>query len=209
MARYHGPACKLCRREGLKLFLKGAKCATDKCVFNERKNPPGPPSKRRPKLIGYAAQLREKQKVKRVYGVLEKQFRNYFKQSQRMKGIAGENLLQLLELRLDNVLYRMGVASSRAQARNFISQGHVLVNNKRVDLASFRVSLEDSITVSEKMQSNVLVEANTELAASMGLIPDWLELNENGKVAVVVGMPSREHIDIPIREQVIIELYSK
>lgn len=209
MARYHGPACKLCRREGLKLFLKGSKCATDKCVFNERKNPPGPPSKRRPKLIGYAAQLREKQKVKRVYGVLEKQFRNYFKQSQRMKGIAGENLLQLLELRLDNVLYRMGVASSRSQARNFISQGHVLVNDKRVDLASFRVSLEDAISITEKMQSNVLVEGNTELAASMGLIPDWLELGENRKSAVVVGLPSRDHIDIPIREQVIIELYSK
>lgn len=209
MARYHGPACKLCRREGLKLFLKGAKCATDKCVFNERKNPPGPPSKRRPKLIGYAAQLREKQKVKRVYGVLEKQFRNYFKEAQRMKGITGENLLRLLETRLDNTLYRMGVASSRAQARNFISQGHVLVNSKKVDLASYCVSPEDEISIGEKMQKNPLVEANVELAKAMGLIPDWLEVAEGGKTAVITRLPSRDHIDIPIREQVIIELYSK
>lgn len=209
MARYHGPACKLCRREGLKLFLKGEKCATDKCVFNERKNPPGPPSKRRPKLIGYAAQLREKQKVKRVYGVLEKQFRSYFEQAQRMKGITGENLLRLLELRLDNTLYRMGVASSRAQARNFISQGHVVVNSKRVDLASYRVSLEDTITIAEKMQKNPLVEANVALAKAMGLIPDWLEVSEDGKTATILRLPTREHIDIPTREQVIIELYSK
>lgn len=209
MARYHGPVCKLCRREGLKLFLKGQKCITDKCTFNERKAPPGPPSKRRPKLTGYASQLREKQKVKRVYGLLEKQFRNYFFEAQRMKGITGENLLQLLETRLDNTLYRMGMAASRAQARNIISHGHVLVNGKRVDLVSYRVKVSDKITLDEKMSSNAMVAANIELARGVGLVADWLEVSENGKTGTVIKMPARENVDIPIKEQVIIELYSK
>ena len=208
MARYTGPVCKLCRREGLKLFLKGSKCATERCTFNERKNPPGPPPKRRPKMSAFATQLREKQKVKRIYGVLEKPFRNYFSKAQRMSGIAGENLLILLERRLDNTLYRMGVASSRAQARNFISHGHVLVNNKKVDIPSFQVGIGDEITVLERLKAG-LVEQNVELARGMGFIPDWIEADDKGMSAKIIKNPVRDNIDIAIKEQVIVELYSK
>jgi len=208
MARYTGPVCKLCRREGLKLFLKGSKCATERCTFNERKNPPGPPPKRRPKLSAFATQLREKQKVKRIYGVLEKPFRNYFSKAQRMSGIAGENLLILLERRLDNALYRMGVASSRAQARNFISHGHVLVNNKKVDIPSYQVGIGDEISILERLKAG-LVEQNVELARGMGFIPDWIEADDKGMSAKIIKNPVRDNIDIAIKEQVIVELYSK
>ena len=208
MARYTGPVCKLCRREGLKLFLKGSKCATERCTFNERKNPPGPPPKRRPKLSAFATQLREKQKVKRIYGVLEKPFRNYFSKAQRMSGIAGENLLILLERRLDNTLYRMGVASSRAQARNFISHGHVLVNNKKVDIPSYQVGVGDEISILERLKAG-LVEQNVELARGMGFIPDWIEADDKGMSAKIIKNPVRDNIDIAIKEQVIVELYSK
>lgn len=208
MARYTGPVCKLCRREGLKLFLKGSKCATERCTFNERKNPPGPPPKRRPKLSAFATQLREKQKVKRIYGVLEKPFRNYFSKAQRMSGIAGENLLILLERRLDNTLYRMGVASSRAQARNFISHGHVLVNNKKVDIPSYQVGIGDEISILERLKAG-LVEQNVELARGMGFIPDWIEADDKGMSAKIIKNPVRDNIDIAIKEQVIVELYSK
>lgn len=208
MARYTGPVCKLCRREGLKLFLKGSKCATERCTFNERKNPPGPPPKRRPKLSAFATQLREKQKVKRIYGVLEKPFRNYFSKAQRMSGIAGENLLILLERRLDNTLYRMGIASSRAQARNFISHGHVLVNNKKVDIPSYQVGIGDEISILERLRAG-LVEQNVELARGMGFIPDWIEADDKGMSAKIIKNPIRDNIDIAIKEQVIVELYSK
>jgi small subunit ribosomal protein S4 len=208
MARYTGPVCKLCRREGLKLFLKGSKCATERCTFNERKNPPGPPPKRRPKLSAFATQLREKQKVKRIYGVLEKPFRNYFSKAQRMSGIAGENLLILLERRLDNTVYRMGVASSRAQARNFISHGHVLVNNKKVDIPSYQVGIGDEISILERLKAG-LVEQNIELARGMGFIPDWIEADDKGMSAKIIKNPVRDNIDIAIKEQVIVELYSK
>lgn len=208
MARYVGPVCKLCRREGLKLFLKGSKCATERCTFNERKNPPGPPAKRRPKQSAFATQLREKQKVKRIYGVLEKPFRNYFAKAQRMSGIAGENLLMLLEKRLDNTLYRMGIASSRGQARNFISHGHVYVNGGKVDIPSYQVSIGDQISVHEKMQAG-LIEQNVELARGMGFIPDWIEADDKGFSGKIVKNPARDNIDISIKEQVIVELYSK
>lgn len=209
MARAIGPACKLCRREGLKLFLKGQKCMTDKCVFNKRKNPPGPPPKRKPKPSGYATQLREKQKVKRVYGVLERPFRNYFEKANRMQGITGENLLMLLERRLDNSLYRMGIASSRSQARNFIIHGHILVNDRRVDIPSFKVSIGDKVSLGAKLQGNKVVGDNVEMAKNAGLIADWIELSEDGKSAKIVKMPVRENVDIPIKENVIVELYSK
>lgn len=209
MARGIGPACKLCRREGLKLFLKGQKCMTDKCVFNKRKAPPGPPPKRRPKASGYALQLREKQKVKRVYGVLEKPFRNYFDHATRQNGITGENLLIMLERRLDNSLYRMGIASSRAQARNFIAHGHIKVNEHRVDIPSFKVSIGDTITLDEKLRTNKVIVDNIEISKNAGLIADWMELGEDGKSAKVVKMPIRENVDIPIKENVIVELYSK
>ncbi|MCS6984187.1 MAG: 30S ribosomal protein S4 [Leptospiraceae bacterium] len=209
MGRYIGPVCRLCRREGLKLFLKGRKCSTEKCVFNHRKNPPGPPPRRKPKNSGYTVQLREKQKVKRIYGVLERQFRNYFEKAQRMKGITGENLLVLLERRLDNAVYRAGFASSRAQARNFVSHGHIRVNGKRVDISSYLVEVGDVISVHESLKDNEILKANVEFARGMGLIPDWLDLAEDGTSAKVLKLPTREHVDIPIKEQVIIELYSK
>lgn len=209
MARYRDSVCKLCRREGLKLFLKGERCLTEKCSFNDRKNPPGPPPKRRGKIMGYAAQLREKQKVKRIYGVLERPFRNYFKKALRMKGITGENLLILLERRLDNTLYRMGLASSRAQARNFISHGHVLVNGKKVDIASFQVGVEDKVTFNDKLSSGELIQKNIEMASSVGVVADWVEVSEDGKYGIVKKLPLRENVDIPIKEQVIVELYSK
>lgn len=209
MARAIGPACKLCRREGLKLFLKGQKCMTDKCIFNKRKNPPGPPPKRKPKMSGYATQLREKQKVKRVYGLLERPFRNYFESASRQRGITGENLLILLERRLDNTLYRMGVASSRAQARNFITHGHIRVNDRRVDIPSFKVSIGDLIGLGEKLKTNKVIAENVEMSKNAGLIADWMELGEDGKSAKVVKLPSRENVDIPIKENVIVELYSK
>ena len=209
MARYTGPVCKLCRREGLKLFLKGSRCVTEKCSFNDRKNPPGPPPKRRPKMSGYGSQLREKQKVKRVYGILERQFRNYFETAQRMKGITGENLLMLLEKRLDNTIFRMGIASSRAQARNFVSHGHVLVNDKAVDISSFQVKVGDVISLGEKLKKADIIDANIQLARGVGLIADWCEMSEDGKTGKIVKLPVRENVDIPIKEQVIVELYSK
>lgn len=209
MSRYRGPVCKLCRREGLKLFLKGQKCLTDSCIFNTRKSPPGPPTKRRSRMTGYLAQLREKQKVKRVYGVLEKPFRNYFNKAQRMKGITGLNLLMLLELRLDNLLYRMGIAFSRAQARNFISHGHVYVNSQRVNVASYQVSIGDKISLGQKLRSSDFVTSNIELSKGVGLVVDWVELDSDAKGGTVTSLPTREHIDIPIKEQIIVELYSK
>jgi len=209
MARYRGPVCKLCRREGLKLFLKGQRCLTEKCSFNERKNPPGPPPKRRPKLSGYGTQLREKQKVKRIYGVLERPFRNYFQKAQRMSGITGENLLLMLERRLDNVVFRMGIAASRSQARNMISHGHIKINGHRVDIASLQVKTGDSIELSEKQQKSTIIEANIEMARGIGVIADWFEMAEDGKSGKVIKSPVRENIDIPIKEQVIVELYSK
>ncbi len=209
MARYREGVCKLCRREGLKLFLKGERCLTEKCTFNDRKNPPGPPAKRKAKLVGYAAQLREKQKVKRIYGVLERPFRNYFTKALKMKGITGENLLILLERRLDNTLYRMGFATSRAQARNFISHGHVQVNDRRVDIASFQVSIDDKISFNQKMNHGELVKENLKMAMSVGVIADWVEVNDDQRIGIVKRLPARENVDIPIKEQVIVELYSK
>lgn len=209
MARYLGPVCKLCRREGLKLFLKGSRCATEKCAFNHRKAPPGPPAKRRPKLSGYAMQLREKQKVKRIYGVLERQFRNYFVKANRMKGIPGENLLALLERRLDNTLYRLGIASSRAQARNFISHGHTVVNGHRVNIASYQVAPGDMIAIDDKLKAKSIVSGNVELARNMDLVASWLELADDGYSGKVVKLPARENVDIDVKEQVIVELYSK
>ena len=209
VARYRGPVCRLCRREGLKLFFKGQRCLTEKCAFNDRKSPPGPPTKRKPKNSGYALQLREKQKVKRIYGVLEKPFRNYFKKAQRMKGITGENLLVLLERRLDNTIYRMGIASSRAQARNFIAHGHIQVSGRKVNIPSFQVDVDHNISVSEKKKESLLIASNIEVARGIGLIGDWLEMDADGKSGKIIRLPSRDNIDIPIKEQVVVELYSK
>ena len=209
MARYIGPVCRLCRREGVKLFLKGQKCLTEKCPLTRRKTPPGQPPQRRPRISLYAMQLREKQKVKRFYGVLEKQFRRYFAQAQRMKGLTGENLLILLERRLDNVLYRGGLAASRRQARNFIVHRHVLLNGKKMDIPSYLVKVGDEISLTEKMKNSEIIQQNIELAQGVGLIPEWLELIEDERKIRVKELPRREHVDLPVEEHLIVELYSK
>ena len=210
MSRYVGPVCKLCRREGLKLFLKGSRCLKkDKCSFEERKTPPGQPPKRRPKLTDYAIQLREKQKVKRVYGVRERQFRRYYEKAARMKGITGENLLQLLERRLDNTLYRMGLASSRAQARNFIAHRHVLLNGHKANIASQLVNPGDVISMHDKFKKSPVLEENVKLAQGAGSVPEWVEVEHDKLSGSVRSYPGREAVDIPIKEQIIVELYSK
>lgn len=210
MARYTGPVCKLCRREGLKLFLKGSRCLNkDKCSFEDRKSPPGLPPKKKGKVSEYSSQLREKQKVKRIYGVLEKQFRDYFEKANHMEGITGEILLQLLERRLDNVVYRMGFASSRAQSRNFINQGHVLVNGIRVNIPSFQIKVGDVIGFKEKFQKNPLIDQNVKFAQSLNRNPGWLTPDYSKISGEVISLPKREHVDLPVKEQVIVELYSK
>lgn len=208
MARYLGPKAKLSRREGTDLFLKSARRPIgDKAKFDSKPGQHGRTSGSRTSDFGL--QLREKQKVKRVYGVLERPFRNYFESASRMRGITGENLLILLERRLDNSLYRIGLASSRAQARNFIVHGHIQVNGRRVDIPSFKVSIGDTISLGEKLKANKVLAENVEMSKNAGLVADWMELSEDGKSAKVVKLPSRENVDIPIKENVIVELYSK
>jgi small subunit ribosomal protein S4 len=210
MARYTGPVCKLCRREGLKLYLKGSRCLNkDKCSFEDRKTPPGPPGKRKAKVSEYSTQLREKQKVKRIYGVLEKQFRDYFEKANHMGGITGETLLQLLERRLDNVVYRLGFASSRAQSRSFISQGHVIVNGVRVNIASYQVRVGDVVSFKEKITKSPIVDQNVKLAQSLNRSIGWLSPDYTKFNGQILSLPAREHVDLPIKEQVIVELYSK
>lgn len=210
MARYTGSVCKLCRREGLKLFLKGSRCLNkDKCAFEKRKTPPGLPPKRKGKVTDYSLQLREKQKVKRIYGVLEKQFRRYFDKANHIEGITGETLLQMLERRLDNVIYRLGYASSRAQARAMISQGHIDVNARRVDIASFQVKVGDKVSIKESFRKSAQLEENIKLAQSMNRHPSWLSPDYTNFTSEILSLPTREHIDLPIKEHVIVELYSK
>jgi len=210
MARYTGPVCKLCRREGLKLYLKGTRCVNkDKCSFEDRKSPPGLPPKKKGKVSEYSSQLREKQKVKRIYGILEKQFRDYFEKANHSGGITGEILLQLLERRLDNTIYRMGFASSRSQARNFINQGLVKVNNVRVDIPSYQIKVNDTIGFKEKFQKSSLLDLNIKFSQSINRTPSWVESDFPKFEGKVLDLPKREHIDLPIKEQVIVELYSK
>lgn len=206
MGRYIGPTCRLCRREGMKLYLKGDKCYTDKCPVARRGYAPGQHGQEKKKLTNYGMQLREKQKLKRYYGVLERQFVRYYEEAERMKGITGENLLQLLERRLDNVVYRLGFAASRQQARQLVSHGHIEVNGKKVDIPSFLVKPGDVISVREKSRSMELIKNNLEVSRN---VPDWLELNKDAFEGRVVSLPRREHIDLPIQEHLIVELYSK
>ena len=207
MARYTGASCRQCRREGMKLFLKGDRCFTDKCAFVRRSYAPGQHGASKKKMSNYGIQLREKQKVKRIYGVLETQFRNLYERAEKMAGITGENLLSLLERRLDNVVYRMGLASSRKEARQLVGHGHFLLNGHKADIASITVKPGDVITVKERSKSSAkfkaLVENNTRIA------PKWLETNLDEMSAKVVANPSREDIDLEIAEHLIIELYSK
>ena len=207
MARYKDEQCRICRREGQKLFLKGSRCYSDKCSVTRRNYAPGQHGQKRTKLSEYGTQLREKQKTRSFYGVGEKQFRKYFEMASNKKGITGTNLLQILESRLDNVVYRLGLGVSRPQARQIVTHGNIEVNGVKTDVASYLVKPGDVITVKERSKSSAkfkaLVEANTKVA------PKWLETNLEEMSAKVVALPAREDIDLPIEEHLIVELYSK
>ena len=208
MARYTGPVCRLCRREGMKLFLKGERCYTEKCGIEKRNMPPGQHGRRRAsKMQGYGVQLREKQKVKRIYGVLEDQFRRYFEMADRTRGITGVTLLQLLERRLDNATYRMGFATSRAQARQLVRHGHFLVNGKKVDIPSYSLKAGDVVSVRQTSRENPAILHAVGEVKGRG-IPEWISL-EGELGAKVMSMPTREQINLPVQEQLIVELYSK
>jgi small subunit ribosomal protein S4 len=206
MARYTGPDCRQCRREGMKLFLKGDRCYTDKCAFSRRGYAPGQHGASRKKLSNYGLQLREKQKAKRIYGILEKQFRTYYERAEGMKGVSGENLLKLLEMRLDNVVYRLGYGNSRTEARQLVNHGHFLVNGKKVDIASFKVSVNDVITVSEKSRAS---ERFKVFAENPKTLPNWLAATPENFEGRIVSEPARTDIDVPVNETLIVELYSK
>ena len=208
MARYTESVCRLCRREGMKLFLKGDRCFKDKCAIERRNYPPGQHGRRRSKLLGYGIQLREKQKVKRIYGLLERPFRLTFQRAERRKGITGSNLLQELERRLDNVVYALGFAASRAQARQLVRHGHVTVNSRKVTIPSFRVSKGYVVTIKDKSRSNEQIKASVETARARG-VPAWLDLSPETFSGTVLELPNREDIKLPIQEQLIVELYSK
>lgn len=208
MARNRGPVCRLCRREGLKLFLKGERCFKPSCAIEQRGYAPGQHGNRRTKIEGYGIQLREKQKVKRIYGVLERQFRRYFRESERRKGITGENLLLMLERRLDTIVYRLGFATSRAAARQLISHGHILVDGKKVDVAGYQVRTGQSISLKVASRKNEAIKAAVESARGRGL-PGWLSLDAPNFTGSITTLPRREDITMPITEQLIVELYSK
>jgi small subunit ribosomal protein S4 len=209
MARYIGPVCRLCRREAMKLFLKGERCYTEKCAIEKRNFPPGQHGKtRKAKLAGYGLQLREKQKVKRIYGLLERQFRLYFQRAAGKTGITGDNLLRQLELRLDNVVYSLGFAASRAQARQLVRHGHIEVNGRKINIPSYQGRKGDVIQVREKSRKNDQIRQAVETASGRG-IPSWLELNPDQFLGRVNDLPKREDIRLPIQEQLIVELYSK
>lgn len=209
MARYTGAACRRCRRENLKLYLKGDRCYSDKCSYERRAFGPGQHGQARfRKVSDYAIQLREKQKVKNIYGVLETQFRNYFQKADLQKGITGENLLVMLERRLDNTIFHLGFASSRRQARQLVRHNHVLVNNQKVNIPSFLISVGDVITIKEKSRTNSFLVESMEAVARRG-IPSWLELDKDAFKATVKALPNRDEITMPIQEQLIVELYSK
>ena len=207
MARHTGPVCRLCRREGLKLYLKGEKCYTDKCPVSRRNYAPGQHGKARKKLSNFGMQLREKQKVRRFYGVSEKKMRRYFKEADKMDGITGENLLKLLELRLDNVVYRLGLASSRPEARQLVNHGHFLINGRKVDVPSYRATVGDVIEVKEKSKNSPKFKELVE--KHQGKTPQWLELDTEKMQGKVIAEPAREDIELPIEDHLIVELYSK
>ena len=210
MARYAGPVCRLCRREGMKLFLKGERCYAEKCAIEKRNVPPGQQSRRRRpnKVMGYGSQLREKQKVKRTYGVLESQFRRYFAAAERQRGIMGETLLQLLERRLDNVVYRLGLATSRPQARQLVRHGHVRVNGRRADIPSISLKAGDAVAVRERSAKKASILYAMEEVKGRG-IPEWLEFDAESMTGKVASLPTRDQINLPVQEQLIVELYSK
>jgi small subunit ribosomal protein S4 len=207
MARYTGPVCRLCRRERMKLFLKGAKCDSMRCPVERKPYPPGQHGRGRIRDSEYLLQLREKQKCRRIYGMLEKQFRNLYAVAAREKGITGENLLRMLELRLDNVVFRAGFSASRNQARQFVRHGHVVVNGKRVTIPSYQVRKGDVVTLGAKAQKMIVIRHNLDTIDRA--VPMWLEVEGSDHRATVRELPLREQIDVPVREQLIVELYSK
>jgi small subunit ribosomal protein S4 len=208
MARYTGPVCRLCRRERMKLYLKGAKCDTMKCPIERRPYPPGEQGRARQRQGSeYLLQLREKQKARRIYGLMEKQFRNLYEEANRQRGVTGENLLRMLELRLDNVVYRAGWGASRSQARQLVRHGHVSVNGRRVTIPSYQVRRGDDVTLRDKAREMIVIRHNLDTLDRPA--PAWLETGEGGLQVTVRDLPMREQIDVPVREQLIVELYSK
>ena len=208
MARYTGAVCRHCRREGLKLFLKGERCYTDKCAIERRNYPPGEHGQARPKFSEYSIQLREKQKLRRIYGVLERQFRRYFAMADRGRGVTGETLLQLLERRFDNIVYRLGFATSRAEARQLVRHGHFRVNDRKVDVPSYLVRPGDTITVRERSRQVARIREALELAQRRG-VPEWLEVSAEAFAGSVKALPARADLTMPINEKLVVELYSK
>lgn len=208
MARYTGAVCRLCRREGQKLFLKGERCYTDKCGITRRAYAPGQHGQGRKKLSGYGLQLREKQKARRYYGVLEGQFRHYFEMANKKAGVTGDNLLAILESRLDNVVYRLGFGTSRPEARQLVRHGHFTVNGKKVNIPSYLVKVGDVIAIKEESKSSEKIKNVIEITASR-VVPKWLDLDNNTLTGKVVAVAEREDIDLPLEEHLIVELYSK
>lgn len=206
MAKYINADCRQCRREGAKLFLKGERCTTKKCAMDRRPVAPGQHGMARKKASEYSLQLREKQKTKRAYGLLEKQFHSYYVEAERMRGITGENMLSLIERRLDNVVYRMGVGASRAHCRQIVNHGHITVNGKDVDIPSYQVKIGDIIAVKENKKDNAMFK---ELKGARIVMPKWLEFNTETLVGKIIDNPRRDDIDLTVNEQLIIELYSK
>jgi small subunit ribosomal protein S4 len=209
LARYTDPVCRLCRREGMKLFLKGTKCFSDKCPIEKRNFAPGQHGKdRRAKIVGYGLQLREKQKTKRMYFTQEGQFRNYFEKAARSKGVTGDMLLQQLERRLDNVVYRLGFGMSRRQARQLVRHGHVQVNGRKVNIPSYEVSVGEEIAIRENSRKLVILEQAKDFASHQNA-PTWLEIDRDNLKGRVLSLPKRDEIQMPVNEQLIVELYSK
>lgn len=207
MARYRDSVCKQCRREQIKLFLKGKRCFTEKCSFERKKLPPGQVRVLR-KPSEYALQLREKQKLRRMYGVLERQFRNYFAKAAKKKGITGENLLRMLECRLDNIVYRGGFAMSRPMARQIVRHGHIRVNGKKVDIPSYQVKEGDVVSLKEKSKNLAIIKESLEMSEQHN-VPEWIEVDVENKTIKIKELPTREMMDIPVEEHIIVELYSK
>jgi small subunit ribosomal protein S4 len=208
VARYTGPACKLCRRERTKLFLKGARCESSKCAIERRPYPPGEHGRGRIRESQYMIQLREKQKARRIYGILERQFRNYYKEAARQRGITGENLLRILESRLDNVVFRAGFAGSRAQARQLVSHGHFLVNGRNVNVPSYRVRPDDEVRLRDRSRELLVVQHALDTSRDRPK-PEWMEVNGEARKIVIRDLPNRAQIDTQVQEQLVVELYSK
>ena len=208
MARYTDAVCRLCRREGQKLFLKGEKCYTDKCPVARREYAPGQHGRARKKMSEYGLQLREKQKARRIYGVLEKQFRNYFDKASKQSGVTGENLLAILESRLDNVVYRMGLGTSRAEARQLVRHGHITVNGRRVNIPSYLLSVNDVVALAEQSRGTKRIEEVLDITSGR-TVPNRLDFDRDKLTATVVGVPTKDDLDVEIQEHLIVELYSK